>query len=86
MRLLHRNKGAMLCFIICLSPMFYGYCLTNIGAANLTYLFPYYHVTLSKQTTLSMLNGLLPIGGVFGCLLFPKVRLLATKRYMKVNM
>lgn len=76
------NRAVLLCFYICLSAVFYGYCLTVIGASNLPLLFTYYQISLSKEVTLALVNGALPLGGMLGCMLFPYTNLFATKRYL----
>jgi hypothetical protein len=75
------NRAAILCFLICLSPAYYGYALTIIGASSYSQLQNYYGIDLLRETALALMNGALPIGGMLGCLLFPKLRLLATKKY-----
>jgi len=71
--------------MICLSPAYYGYSLTIIGACNLSVLFQSYNITIAKETALALMNGMLPIGGMIGCLLFPKLRMLTTKKYKSDN-
>jgi len=66
--------------MICLSPVFMGYSVSIIGASNLAVLFPAYNITIAKETALALMNGMLPIGGMLGCMLFAKVRLLTTKK------
>jgi hypothetical protein len=76
-----QNKRAgFLIFFICLGPLFYGYSLTIIGAANLDLLFSYYDISINKATTQALLNGALPVGGMVGSILYGHLCRLTTKK------
>lgn len=76
----YSKRGILLAVFICLGPLYYGYSLTIIGATNLTLLFNYYHISLSKATTEALLNGALPVGGMLGSLLYGYLCRLTTKK------
>ncbi len=66
--------------IICLSTLYSGCCLTLISSCNLSSLIYYYAIDLSTQSTLSLLNGVLPAGGMLGALLVPSLVAFTTKK------
>jgi hypothetical protein len=78
----HHRRAGLLIFFICLGPLFYGYSLTIIGAANLGLLITYYRISINKATIESLLNGALPVGGMVGSILYGHLCRLTTKKYL----
>lgn len=46
----------------------------------------YYDIDLSFQSTLSLLNGILPVGGMLGAILVPNILPLTTKKYICLHL
>lgn len=71
--------------VICLSTAYSGYSLTVIASSNLEMLKSYYEISLSDSSTLSLLNGILPAGGILGSILVPTLLTHTTKKYFVNN-
>lgn len=56
-----------------------------IASCNINALKTYYNIDLSDQSTLSLLNGVLPAGGMLGAILVPTLVSLTTKKYEEPN-
>ena len=76
----NRVKPYLYSMIICISQIYSGYCLTMISASNLHMLQQYYSIRLSLASTLSLLNGTLPAGGMLGSILVPYFISFSTKK------
>jgi hypothetical protein len=50
----------------------------------MTLLIQYYNIPFDKTVTTALLNGMLPLGGIFGALITPKVVPLTSKRYIYI--
>jgi hypothetical protein len=72
--------------VICLSTAYSGYSLTLIASSNLTMLKSYYSISLSDSSTQSLLNGILPAGGILGALLVPTLLSYTSKKYLYNNL
>ena len=75
------SRATILSIYISLGPFYDGFGLTIIPACNLDLLYKYYDIPLAQTPTLAILNGALPVGAVFGTLVFKRFKLLTTKRY-----
>lgn len=51
-----------------------------ISSCNLSSLINYYKIEFSNQSALSLLNGVMPAGGMLGSLLVPSIVVLTTKK------
>lgn len=77
------NRTAYLyTMVICLSTAYSGYSLTLIASSNLEMLKSYYNISLDDSSTLSLLNGILPAGGILAALLVPTLFSHTTKKYL----
>lgn len=76
----HKLRAYLHCCVICLATVYSGFTLTLISASSLPMLAQYYRISLPKQAILSLLNGILPVGGMLGCLLVPFFSKLTSRR------
>jgi hypothetical protein len=76
----NQHRPYFYCLVICISTIYSGYSLTVISASNLRMLQHYYNIEFSNEATLSLLNGILPVGGMLGSILVPTLVPLTTKK------
>lgn len=76
----YNRKPYLFTMAICLSTLYSGCSLTMISASSVHALIDYYEIGLSIESTLSLLNGVLPAGGMLGAILVPTFVLLTTKK------
>lgn len=81
-----KNTAVAYCFciIICISTAYSGFSLTLISASSVPMLRKYYSIDWPQQVMLSLLNGILPIGGMLGCLLLPYFVALTNRKYLTI--
>ena len=66
-----------------MGPIYNGYSLTLIAATSMKQLINYYDIPpLQQQTITSLLNGILPFGGMIGCLILPYIMPSTNKKYL----
>lgn len=68
--------------ILFLSMAIFGYSLTVISASSLSMIKRYYEIEFSNGTTLSILNGIIPMGGILGAILAPYILSITRKKYI----
>jgi hypothetical protein len=66
-----------------IGTIYHGYSLTLIAATSMKQIIKYYDVAhLQQQTITSLLNGILPFGGMIGCLILPYIMPSTNKKYL----
>jgi hypothetical protein len=70
---------------MCISTAYSGYSITLISSTSITELKRYYQIDTAVQTTLSLLNGMLPVGAMVGCLVLPCFLSIMNKKYPSID-
>ena len=77
----YHAKAYLLCIIVSLSNLYFGFSLVIIPATTTTLLMDYYDISLSPTNAVALMNGIFPLGAIVGVNLVKTVFSLTTKKY-----